>query len=143
VRVGDLRSWVIVASVACCLLSRPGVFSIDLCPAGEKRVKFEEVHVYILHSPPPVLGGGGGFSGTASGPATGLFNQSCAETVSPSLPYGRAMTYLFRGFETQQEPVGPVFSTTRKCPLQLREFRRPEGLILTIHFFFLIYVFEV
>lgn len=63
----------------CGLLGGQGVFSVDLCPVGEKRVKFEEVHVYILHSPLP---GGGRVSGTAFGPTTGLFDQSRAESLS-------------------------------------------------------------
>lgn len=71
-----------MASVACCLLGRQ-VFLTDLCPAGEKRVKFEGEQVSILHSPLPGTGeGSGGVSGIASGPATGLFNQSPAETIS-------------------------------------------------------------
>lgn len=116
-----------MASVACCLLSGQGVFWIDLCPAGEKRVKFEEVHVYILHSP-PVLGGWGVQWDCLWVHHRSFQPKLCRNCLSIS-SIRESIDLLFRGFETGQEPVGPVFSTTQKCPLQLREFRRPEGLI--------------
>lgn len=43
-----------MASVACCLLARQ-VFLTDLCPAGEKRVKFEGCK-FLFCVPAPVQG---------------------------------------------------------------------------------------